>query len=127
MYQITIKYIKVPKTITNGHKIYQHLKMQDPPKFTQICIFGLKIHRLTTPANAIPSSELCRQSVRKTPPKKTARTASHRVAVIALDLLQCQRCSKCIFLVSRKGRRHLFFRRVPLKTNIGAFFISEDI
>jgi hypothetical protein len=25
-----------------GHKIYQHLQLQDPPKFTQIRIFGLK-------------------------------------------------------------------------------------
>jgi hypothetical protein len=28
--------------IPNGHKIYQHFPLQDPPKFTQIVIFGLK-------------------------------------------------------------------------------------
>jgi hypothetical protein len=29
-------------------KIYQHLRLQDPPKFTQIWIFGLKIYHLAT-------------------------------------------------------------------------------
>jgi hypothetical protein len=33
---------------TNGHKIYQYLLLQDPPKFTQIGIFGLKMHHLAT-------------------------------------------------------------------------------
>jgi hypothetical protein len=28
------------------HKIYKHLLLQDPPKSTQICIFGLKIYHL---------------------------------------------------------------------------------
>jgi hypothetical protein len=42
MYQITIKYIKWPQNISNGHKIYQQFPLQDPPKFTQIGIFGLK-------------------------------------------------------------------------------------
>jgi hypothetical protein len=32
----------------NGHKIYHHLSLQDTPKFTQIGIFGLKIHHLAT-------------------------------------------------------------------------------
>jgi hypothetical protein len=32
----------------NGHKIYQHLPLQDPPKFTQIGIFGLKKKHLAT-------------------------------------------------------------------------------
>jgi hypothetical protein len=32
----------------NGHKMDQHLPMQDPPKFTQIDIFGLKISLLAT-------------------------------------------------------------------------------
>jgi hypothetical protein len=32
-----------PQNIPNGHKKYQHLRLQDPPKFTQIGIFGLKI------------------------------------------------------------------------------------
>jgi hypothetical protein len=29
-------------------KIYQHLSLQDPPKFTQIGIFGLKTCHLAT-------------------------------------------------------------------------------
>jgi hypothetical protein len=28
--------------------VYQHLSLQDPPKFTQIEIFGLKIYHLAT-------------------------------------------------------------------------------
>jgi hypothetical protein len=35
---------------TNGHKMYQQLPLQDPPKFTQIRLFGLKIYHLATPA-----------------------------------------------------------------------------
>jgi hypothetical protein len=30
----------------NGHKIYQDFPQQDPPKFTQIGIFGLKTNHL---------------------------------------------------------------------------------
>jgi hypothetical protein len=45
------KYTKWQQSLPNGHqigrpyghKIYQHLRLQDPPKFTQIGIFGLKI------------------------------------------------------------------------------------
>jgi hypothetical protein len=33
---------------TKWHEIYQHLPMQDPPKFTKISIFGLKICYLAT-------------------------------------------------------------------------------
>jgi hypothetical protein len=36
------------KNIPNGHKIYQHFSFQDPPKITQIGIFGLKIYHLAT-------------------------------------------------------------------------------
>jgi hypothetical protein len=32
----------------NGHKIYQHLALQDPTKVTQIGIFGLKICHVAT-------------------------------------------------------------------------------
>jgi hypothetical protein len=32
----------------NARKIYQHLPLQDPPKCTQIRIFGLKIYHLAT-------------------------------------------------------------------------------
>jgi hypothetical protein len=35
------------------HKIYHHLPLQDPPKFTQTRIFGLKTNRLAT-LNRIP-------------------------------------------------------------------------
>jgi hypothetical protein len=30
----------------NGHKKQEHLPLQDPPKFAQIWIFGLKIYHL---------------------------------------------------------------------------------
>jgi hypothetical protein len=43
--QVTIKW---PYYIPNGHKIYQNFPFQDPPKFTQILIFGLKIYHLAT-------------------------------------------------------------------------------
>jgi hypothetical protein len=33
---------------TNGHKIYQHLSLQDTPNFAQIVILGLKIYHLAT-------------------------------------------------------------------------------
>jgi hypothetical protein len=36
------------KNFPNGRKIYQHLPLQDPPKFIQIWIFGLKINHLAT-------------------------------------------------------------------------------
>jgi hypothetical protein len=45
MCQKTINYTKWQKLYQmavdrpNGHKIYQHLPLQDPPKFTQIGIF----------------------------------------------------------------------------------------
>jgi hypothetical protein len=40
IYQIIIKYNKWPyNTPIGGHKIYQHLPLQDPPKFTQIGFF----------------------------------------------------------------------------------------
>jgi hypothetical protein len=59
IYQMTIKYTKMPQNISisrkidylnrlNGHKIYQNLPPQVPPKFTQIRIFGLKICHLAT-------------------------------------------------------------------------------
>jgi hypothetical protein len=51
IYQITIKYTKNGKRLPDGHqldKIYQHLPSQDPPKFTQFGIFGLKTNHLAT-------------------------------------------------------------------------------
>jgi hypothetical protein len=35
----------------NGHKIYEHLPLQDPSKLAQIRIFGLKIYHLATLVN----------------------------------------------------------------------------
>jgi hypothetical protein len=32
----------------NGHEIYQDFPLQDPPKFIQIGIFGLKTNHLAT-------------------------------------------------------------------------------
>jgi hypothetical protein len=35
--------------VANVHKIYQHLPLQDPPKFAQIRMFGLKmVYHLAT-------------------------------------------------------------------------------
>jgi hypothetical protein len=56
MYTITIKYTKWPQNIPNGRTIDQiavkyvdqYLQLQEPPKFTQIGIFGLKICHLAT-------------------------------------------------------------------------------
>jgi hypothetical protein len=42
------KYTKWPKNRPKGHKIYQNLPLQEPPKFTQIGILGLKISHLAT-------------------------------------------------------------------------------
>jgi hypothetical protein len=42
VYQMAVKYTK------NGQRISHHLPLQDPPKFTQIAIFGLKIYHLAT-------------------------------------------------------------------------------
>jgi hypothetical protein len=44
LYQMFIKYNKRPSV----HKKYQHLPFQDPPKCTQIWIFGLKTNHLAT-------------------------------------------------------------------------------
>jgi hypothetical protein len=48
LYEIVTKYTRWPYTLPNGHKIYQYLPLQDPPKFIQIGIFGLKIYHLVT-------------------------------------------------------------------------------
>jgi hypothetical protein len=36
---MAIKYFQWPLNRPNGHKIYQHFPLQDPPKFTQIGMF----------------------------------------------------------------------------------------
>jgi hypothetical protein len=46
------KMYQIDKTIPNrpnGYIIYQHLPFQDPPKFTQIGIFGSKIYAIWQP------------------------------------------------------------------------------
>jgi hypothetical protein len=43
---VATKYTKWPHNIPNGHKINQQFPLQDPPKFTQIGIFGLKTNHL---------------------------------------------------------------------------------
>jgi hypothetical protein len=48
IYQMAIKYTKWQLNRPNGHKIYQHLSLQDTAKFTQIGIFGLKIYHVAT-------------------------------------------------------------------------------
>jgi hypothetical protein len=46
--------------ITKRGKIYQHLPLQDPPKFTQIWIFGLKTNHLATLLRANPTIRVTR-------------------------------------------------------------------
>jgi hypothetical protein len=48
VYQMAIKYTNWPWNRPNGHKIYQHLSLQHPPKLTRIGIFGLKMNHLAT-------------------------------------------------------------------------------
>jgi hypothetical protein len=61
VYQKTTKYTKRPRNIPQGHEIYQRAvkytkwtqnrytnTFQDPPKFSQTGIFGLKIYHLAT-------------------------------------------------------------------------------
>jgi hypothetical protein len=46
---MSIKYNKTIKwTVKSVLKIDHHLPLQDPPKFTQIWIFGLKTNHLAT-------------------------------------------------------------------------------
>jgi hypothetical protein len=44
---MVMEYPKSPRTITDGHKIYQQFPIQGTTKFTQIEIFGLKKHLAT--------------------------------------------------------------------------------
>jgi hypothetical protein len=48
IYQITTNMHQMTVKQTNLNKIFQHLLFQDPPKFTQIGIFCLKICHLAT-------------------------------------------------------------------------------
>jgi hypothetical protein len=57
------KYTKLPQTIPNVHKIYHHLPLQGPPKFTQVSIFGFKTNHLATLIWAI----FFRRKMRPTP------------------------------------------------------------
>jgi hypothetical protein len=47
-YQMAIKYFQRPYNRPKGHKTYQHFPLQDPPKFTQIGIFGSKTNHLAS-------------------------------------------------------------------------------
>jgi hypothetical protein len=60
-------YTKLQQNIPNGHKLYQmatkytnkkdqHLPLQDPTKFTQIGIFGLKMCHMATLTSFISTS-----------------------------------------------------------------------
>jgi hypothetical protein len=49
---MAIKYTVWLENRQNGHKICQRLPLEDPPKFTQTGIFGLKTHHLATPIQA---------------------------------------------------------------------------
>jgi hypothetical protein len=51
LYQMSIKYNKRPLNWPSVHKIYQQLPLQDPPRFTQIWIFGLKTNHLAALAS----------------------------------------------------------------------------
>jgi hypothetical protein len=46
IYQMAIKYTNWPGM--EIEYVYPHLPLQDPPKFTQIWIFGLKVYHLAT-------------------------------------------------------------------------------
>jgi hypothetical protein len=48
IYQMATKYTKCPNDRPKGHKMHTHVPFQDPPKFTQFRIFGLKICHLAT-------------------------------------------------------------------------------
>jgi hypothetical protein len=58
---MAIKYTKWPQNIPNGrkicrlngHAVFQHLPLHEPPKFTQTVIFGLKINHLATLTQSI--------------------------------------------------------------------------
>jgi hypothetical protein len=57
-----IKFTKWPENCPNGHNIYQNRPLQDPQKFTQIELFGLKMYhlatRVATQARKIPTGTM---------------------------------------------------------------------
>jgi hypothetical protein len=70
---MSIKYFKWPSNRPNVRKIYQHLPLQDPPKFTQTWIFGLKIYHLATLgifSLKTVQNEICFEAETKTPQAK---------------------------------------------------------
>jgi hypothetical protein len=48
IYQMSTRCAKWPLHRLNDHKLDKYLPLQDPPKFTQIVIFGLKTNHLAT-------------------------------------------------------------------------------
>jgi hypothetical protein len=79
------KYTKWSYNKPNGHTIYQHLPLKDPPKFTQTGIFVLKIwqpcHHLSAGNRFLPffkSSSFFRDAIIisfLTPPKQGCQMA----------------------------------------------------
>jgi hypothetical protein len=55
LYQVAIKYNKRPYNGPSVHKINQNLPLQNPPKFPQIWVFGLKTNHLATLMSTIKS------------------------------------------------------------------------
>jgi hypothetical protein len=53
IYQMDINYTKWPWNIPNGHKIHRRLLLPDPPRFTQIWVFCLKLTHLATLTKSI--------------------------------------------------------------------------
>jgi hypothetical protein len=50
IYQMALKYTNRSDIISNGHKLYQHISLQDPLKLTQIGISVFKIYHLANHA-----------------------------------------------------------------------------
>jgi hypothetical protein len=57
LYQRAIKYFQWPQNRPIEHKIDQDFPSQDPPKFTQIWIFGLKTNHLATLTGSVPRTK----------------------------------------------------------------------
>jgi hypothetical protein len=63
----------------NGHKMYTHLPLQDPRKFSQIGIFGLKLYHLATLNQTLTQQPLTLCYVRSY--SMTQNTANSRVFI----------------------------------------------
>jgi hypothetical protein len=54
---MTKKHTKGPYNVANGNKMYQHLPLQHPPKFTQIGKFGSKKYTIWQPCTLLGTNE----------------------------------------------------------------------